>query len=202
MPIHRTKPADIVGRKFGLLTVVGVGAMVGGKTGMLCRCDCGSETTATVGHLVGGRRLTCGCSVGKSNLRHGLRYSRAYGIWSDMIRRCENPSHVSYRYYGAKGVSVCERWRESFAAFVDDMGQPPDGLSIDRIDGNVGYEPGNCRWATPQEQTENRSIQRFYVKDGRVMTLPKWAVELGLPYRTLLKQVRSGRRADIVEQVR
>jgi hypothetical protein len=79
-----------------------------------------------------------------------------YHAWQGMIRRCEDPSNVGYQYYGARGVSVCERWKAGFENFLADMGERPPGMSLDRIDVNGNYEPSNCRWATPTEQAANK----------------------------------------------
>lgn len=101
-----------------------------------------------------------------------------------MRKRCNNPNSTSYRYYGARGIKVCEDWA-SFESFYRDMGDPPEGLSLDRIDPGKDYCPGNCRWATAQQQAENRRNQMMYVVDGESLTLPKLCEKVGINYRTL-----------------
>lgn len=91
---------------------------------------------------------------------HGLRSSRAYKSWADMIARCFNPKRAGYDNYGARGIKVCQRWRDSFAAFYSDMGERPDGRSLDRINNEGDYEPGNCRWATREEQNRNQRLRK------------------------------------------
>lgn len=187
----KTKPESLVGRTFGSLLVVAVGSMINGKTHMVCACSCGKETTATVGHLVDGRRLSCGCAK-NGNPKHGKRRTKEYSIWCDMKKRCSNQSSISYRWYGAKGVKVCERWL-TFENFLDDMGTCPEGMSLDRIDASKGYQPGNCRWATAKEQTENRAVQKFYTLNGETMTLPDWCKKVGINYSTMRGRLnRSG----------
>lgn len=121
---------------------------------------------------------------------HGLRDSRTYSIWCEMKKRCYNEKHASYRWYGAKGVTVDAEWKNSFLAFYRDMGACPDGMSIDRINPDLGYSKANCRWATPREQTHNRKVQEFYTHEGVSLTLPEWADKLGVKYRTLLSRMR------------
>lgn len=131
-----------------------------------CLCDCGKSRTVSVGHFNTGKIKSCGCHV----VRHGHSgyvRSREYIAYHNMIVRCHKPSNKRFKDYGAKGVVVCERWRASFADFLADMGPCPDGMQIDREDNTKGYEPGNCKWATPKQNMANRSVTRKWVIDGQ-----------------------------------
>lgn len=97
---------------------------------------------------------------GRKRERHGMSDSAMYFVWANMIQRCINPKHEKYPDYGGRGITVCDRWRTSFAAFYADMGQQPSGMSIERDDNSKGYEPSNCRWATAAEQSTNKRIAR------------------------------------------
>jgi hypothetical protein len=125
----------------------------------VCRCDCGNERIVRGYDLTRGHSKSCNCirkeMLAKRNTKHGLRCSRAYECWASMKRRCFNPRQRAYPRYGGRGITVCERWL-IFENFYADMGEPPPGLSLDRIDPNGNYEPGNCRWATAAEQAANR----------------------------------------------
>jgi hypothetical protein len=112
--------------------------------------------------------------------------SRAYGIWAGMLARCGIESATGYARYGGAGVLVCERWH-TFSNFLADMGEPPTAMSIDRIDNERGYEPGNCRWATSQTQNENRRNVRWIEFDNKRMTVTQWANHLGIAKSTLLE---------------
>lgn len=115
----------------------------------------------------------------------GIGQSRTYRIWSGMKSRCTNPRMRIYKYYGGKGVKVCDRW-QSFTNFLTDMGEcPSPSHTIDRIDGNGDYEPGNCRWITLQKQQRNRSNNRRVTAFGRTQTLIEWAEEKGFDPKTL-----------------
>lgn len=125
--------------------------------------------------------------------RHG--YSAAhptYRVWTDMKRRCVNPKHKAYPRYGARGISVCERWLNDFAAFVADMGEKPEGMTLDRIDNAGPYSPENCRWATWREQNNNRRSTRKLEWDGRTQSLRQWSRELGINHVTLRRRLEHG----------
>lgn len=128
-----------------------------------CICDCGNKVIVRLSHLRSSITKSCGCwklSVtsdrGKKNKTHGLSKSRTYKSWRMLKERCNNPKTKGYEYYGGRGIRVCDRWLNSFENFYNDMGIRPLGKTIDRINVNGNYEPSNCRWATPSEQTLNQ----------------------------------------------
>jgi len=114
--------------------------------------------------------------------RHGRSNAKIYGIWEFMNQRCYDAKHCAFKWYGARGIKVCERWRgvNGFANFFADMGERPEGKSLDRIDNNGNYEPGNCRWATHTEQMRNRRNVRMITYQGQTKPLFEWAEEYGL----------------------
>ncbi len=122
----------------------------------------------------------------------GRKRSGTHHTWTNMIARCTNPNRPDYAFYGARGIAVCQRWRDSFAAFLADMGEKPAGLSLDRIDNGKGYEPGNCRWATKYEQMQNTRGTRLIAFGGEVMGLNAWAAKLGICHSSLQGRLRRG----------
>lgn len=137
------------------------------------------------------RYESCGCQCVRS-FKHGQTKSKAYGVWRSMKQRCLNPKDENHYRYGGRGIAVCERWKDSFEAFLEDMGDPPKGLSIDRIDNNGNYScgiceqclrnswPKNCRWATSKTQQRNRRCNRWLVVDGERMTLAEASERFGM----------------------
>lgn len=144
---------DLTGMRFGKLLVIARGPNdSNGKATWKCRCDCGMEKHICSWALVGGLTKSCGC------LRHGLRHTRLYTIWSHMQQRCENPKHNRYYLYGERGISICDEWRNDFITFYNwaIAHRYNDSLTIDRINPDGNYEPDNCRWVTVSEQNRNR----------------------------------------------
>lgn len=156
---------DLTGQRFGRLLAMelaGWRPLPRGKRMPVwrCRCDCGAVLEIRKPYLMSGDTKSCGClrseTTAKLKFSHGLSHSSStYDIWVLMRQRCNNPEANGYRYYGGRGISVCARW-DSYEAFLSDMGERPAGLTLDRIDTNGNYEPGNCRWATWSEQQLNR----------------------------------------------
>lgn len=147
-----------VGSVFGKFTVVDSPIKVRGTQRWLSRCECGrGEIMATSTVLKDKAKTGVGCyhCSPRPKVTHRMTETKTYRIWSAMKSRCSNPNHSDYHLYGGRGVKVCERWQSSFEAFLEDMGVKPEGLSIDRINSDGNYEPGNCRWATDEEQGQN-----------------------------------------------
>lgn len=151
----------LAGTRYGRLAVVADRQR--GTEDVLCRCDCGTELTVQFRQL-GKLTNSCGClrsELTKERLTtHGMAGTKIYQIWSDMIGRCTRPTHKKYADYGARGIRVCERWL-SFENFYADMGDRPEGRSLDRKNNDAGYSPENCRWATSREQRLNQRPRRL-----------------------------------------
>ena len=193
---------NLIGQRFGRLLVLRKAESIQRNTRSgcyamwLCRCDCGTEKTVRGSHLRGEKIKSCGCySIDQAAVRtrtHGMTKSPTYRTWAAIKRRCHNPSQLGYQQYGARGVTVCSRWRESFEAFLADMGEKPDGLTIDRIDSSKGYEPDNCRWATPKEQSYNK-INNIGVRPiGPYRSIIEAAEAIGINYGTLHSRLKRG----------
>lgn len=123
---------------------------------------------------------------------HGMHKTREYAAWAAMKQRCLNPKSPEYHRYGARGIMVCERWIDSFVAFLEDMGQSPPGFSIDRIDFNGNYSPENCRWADAETQSNNTRRNTFYIIDGIRDTLANHLKRTGLHKQTVLGRIKKG----------
>lgn len=186
---------NLVGRVFGRLTVVSEGETTSHRR-WICQCACGNTKTVLHTALKSESTKSCGCLrseiVRSSMTVHGQSgkdsMTRIYRIWGGMKARCEIHSATGFDRYGGVGIKVCERWQK-FENFVDDMGIPPEGASIDRIDSAKGYEPANCRWATRQEQNENRKSVRVLTHNGLSMNVTQWAKYLGISKATLLESL-------------
>lgn len=198
-PVSRVKK-DLTGERFGRLTVVSRGpdqVSAGGKIRACwnCVCDCGKHCLTAGFCLKSGNTKSCGCikmeilqgRCGENHplYLHGKATSPEYHSWNGAVLRCQNESYESYRNYGGRGISVCDRWANSFAAFLEDMGNRPPGTSLDRIDVNGNYEPGNCRWASAKTQSRNQRKTIYIEIDGEKRSLPEWAEISGIPEPTI-----------------
>lgn len=187
---------DITGKRYGRLVVQRLADIVPypkppKKTltrvyRWLCKCDCGNETIVASQRLRRGATRSCGCLyrevVGVSNRTHGCsQHSAEYRIWTHIKGRCLNPKDRSYYRYGGRGISIDPRWASDFEAFLTDVGIRPSVChSLDRVDNNGNYEPGNVRWATAKTQQNNRRNNVNLTIDGETKTLTQWANEYGL----------------------
>ena len=159
-----TAASNLAGKRFGRLVVRHrVANSKHGHARWLCQCDCGETAENYAGDLRRDHVKSCGCLVLESITHHGQATrdgcSPAYYSWKGMRERCSNPKCHAWKYYGGRGIAVCNRWLNSFENFLADMGERPDGLTLDRYPDNDGnYEPGNCRWATPKQQANNRRL--------------------------------------------
>ena len=170
-----------------------------GRAEWLCRCECGTEKLVSQSNLLGGLTRSCGCFNKEQNSKdkkiHGKSRTSIYTVWSNMKSRCYYSGNTEYASYGGRGIKVCDRWFHSFENFLLDMGEPPtDQHTIDRIDNNGNYEPVNCRWATKQEQSRNKSTTRLIEYNGVTKTLTEWSQEYGiksgsLHYRLFIKKM-------------
>lgn len=163
---------DLTGKTFRKLTVLGWAGRKKSKLYWNVRCECGRETMVLGPNLRSGVTGSCGiCYRGD-----GRTSLPEYDVWNGMIDRCCRPKCSGYKHYGGRGITICKRWRDSFWAFFHDMGpRPPSGYSIDRINNDGNYEPGNCRWATRTEQARNTRVNRIITHDGKTMCLAEWA---------------------------
>lgn len=173
---------DMYGKKFGRLTVVSRTANSKNREARWnCLCDCGEMSTPRGSDLRRGTAASCGCLSRERSTTHGMRNSGAYQSWKSMRSRCSNQKHNQFSRYGGRGIKICERW-STFAAFFEDMGSPPPGHTLDRIDNDGNYESSNCRWATQKEQQRNRSSNVYLEVDGDSKLLIEWSEILGIPY--------------------
>ena len=186
---------DLSGKRFGRLVAVERMKRPGKPDWFwLCRCSCGRTSVRRGSALQGGVAISCGCARADSLTTHGLtrrgQASPEYAAWTALQRRCDRPTHKQYSDYGGRGIRVCERWR-TFAHFFADMGsRPSPDHSLDRIDNDGDYEPGNCRWATSAQQMRNQRYNRWVVVRGTRMVLADAAAMLGVNPSTVKRRAR------------
>jgi hypothetical protein len=197
---------DLTGRRFGRLVVAGRAEnSSGGHSRWRCICDCSNETMVHGSHLKSGHSQSCSClpdkAIGKRSLTHGHTRGRSqtpeYRSWCSMRARCNNPKNPNFLDYGDRGITICKRW-DSFQKFLTDMGPRPPGKTLSRIDNDFGYEPSNCQWGTPGEQSRNtRTTERTKLTEHRAklirerisagVSLHKIANEFGVSQSTVFR---------------
>ena len=192
-----------VGSRFGRLVVeAGETRSERGIRAFPCRCDCGAAKVVVVSDLYSGRVVSCGCAkreasarTGRANFKHGGvkggRRSPTYITWQSMLLRCENQKTNGYAIYGGRGIKVCPAWRD-FGTFLADMGERPEGMTLDRIDVDGDYCPSNCRWVSDSVQYSNKRTSRTLTHEGVTLTVAEWARVQGLHRNTILRRLNKG----------
>jgi hypothetical protein len=188
---------DLTGQRFGLALVRSYSGLVNRSATWACLCDCGKEFIAYGPMLRKGRTKSCGCfkagRLKEFSTTHDDSGSREHRIWAGIKQRCLNPAVKAFAEYGARGITVCERWAESYEAFLADMGRAPSAAhSIERKRNGEGYSPSNCVWATSAEQARNRRSNVLVEYGGREMVLKDAAEAANLPYKTVHARIANG----------
>lgn len=184
-----TRLINLIGQRFASLVVVRREINKRGRSAWLCQCDCGRTSHVSSNALTRARVRSCGCAP-RGARSHGLTSSGVYYIWKEMHRRCSDPKSVAYRKYGGRGIKVCSEW-DDIRAFYRDVGpRPSTKHSLDRIDGNGNYEPGNVRWATAAQQLDNRRITVVATAFGRTQKLSEWEAQTGIPRELIYTRIK------------
>ena len=185
---------DLTGQTFGRLTVVEIsGRRARGLKEWRCSCSCGGTIVVPTDRLRAGKTKSCGCLRGENFATHGKYHAPEHNSWSNMIQRCTNPRNRKFYAYGARGITVCDRWLTSFENFLTDMGsRPGPEYSIERVENDKGYEKANCKWATRTEQQRNTRRNRTLTYRGETKCRAQWAQERGLSPEALRSRLRKG----------
>ncbi len=190
----KTGFADLTGQRFGRWLVLERGGQLWPQTTWRCRCDCGQVKDAVLyANLVSGQSRSCGCLRSEKRptaVRSGMGKSKVHAAWSQMKQRCYNQARREWRRYGGRGITVCDRWRDSFENFRADMGDPPKGHSLDRINNDGNYEPANCRWADVFTQQGNRRNTHRFPWRGEAKTLTEIALMENVAFCSLRNKVK------------
>ena len=197
---------NIAGQRFGRLLVLDNHIPSTDGTKWLCRCDCGVEKYVSIRKLRNGHTISCGCfnkeKALELNYIHGDSRTgeRLYSIWRNMKARCRAQSGYNYNTYGARGIKVCSEWENSYTSFKNWAlaNGYSDELTLDRIDGNKGYFPENCRWATTKEQSLNRRTTKLLTFNGKTQYISEWAEDLGISPNLIYTRLSRGWELDKV----
>lgn len=199
---------NITGQRFGRLVVLNqTNERKNGSVVWICKCDCGSECKVNSFNLIRGSTKSCGCyrheklsmiaKTGNNRRTHGMKDQKIYRVWCSIKDRCCNPNCKGWKNYGGRGIKIFDGWKHDFISFYNYISKLPHygekGYSIDRIDNNGNYEPGNIRYATRKEQILNRRNTAYYEENGIKMTIKELARKTGIPYSTLIYRRRNGR---------
>jgi len=192
-------PLELSGQTYGRWTVLQrVRNSEAGVTMWLCECSCGTQRPIKGHLLTSGRSKSCGCLKAELTTKRSTKHGAAtagitptYSTWAAMKARCLNPNHSNYRYYGGAGITVCKKWLK-FEGFLEDMGEKPPGMTLERRDNTKGYYKENCVWASRKVQANNRDNNNFITVRGKTKTLQQWADEIGISKSTLRDRLAAG----------
>lgn len=190
---------NLIGSKYNNLTIIkevdAIFTKGGNKKRMIsCLCNCGVEKILVMSEVINGYVKSCGCysrELAKENTtirntKHKMYGTSEYNTWQSMKKRCLNPNHKAYDYYGGRGITICDSWINSFSNFYNDMGSKPNkDSSLDRINNDKGYFKENCRWASKKTQTRNQRNNRYLTIDGVTKTIGEWAEISGIKWQTI-----------------
>lgn len=200
-----SKKIDMIGRRYGRLVVIEEvephTKPSGQREAMYkCLCDCGNYKVISGTHLRTKHDQSCGCLKKEQEKHGGTRLAR---IWKNMIARCYYEKNISYSRYGAKGVTVCDSWKDNFEVFKSWALKNgyADNLTLDRIDNSKGYEAVNCRWVTPKEQANNKTNNLLISIDGEIHTASEWSDITGINVKKIYQAHRSGKHLQLIEEV-
>lgn len=196
---RNTKFQDLTGRRFGKLSVISYAGRRGKQSTWNCACDCGVTKVIFATNLVSGISKTCGCSHYLPR-RHASSVTgrREYKSYNSMMQRCYSETYQGIENYSGRGIKVCDRWRfgegdkSGFDCFLADMGERPAGTTLDRRDNDGDYEPDNCRWATSEEQMNNRRACVHLTVSGITKTVAEWAKIQGMYKSTINRRLARG----------
>jgi len=189
------KPAknrlNITGEIYGELTVI-ESISKHGKTKLRCQCSCGTTTLVSIGHLRNGHTTSCGCKRGE---KHGMSNTSLYTCYRTQMERCHNPNNRNHKNYGGRGITMHKPWRDSFIEYekyvTRELGEKPKDYTMDRIDNNGNYEPGNIQWATMKQQCNNKRNTTMIEFNGITKPISEWAEQFNINYSTLRSRLRS-----------
>lgn len=184
---------DLTGKKFGRWTVLSFSHK--DKTGAIhwhCLCECGKNRSVRTQSLMRGESTSCGCYHKEKVTTHNMTGLPTFKSWESMKQRCTNENSPDYHRYGERGIKICDRWINSFDAFLADMGIRPLGTSLERIDSDGNYEPLNCKWATSSEQNRNKRVTKRYLWDGEMRCFSELAEISGLKPAIISNRLNSG----------
>lgn len=187
---------DHSGQTFGRLTVLRRATedeifATDKKPHYVCQCRCGAEVVVRKSHLTTGETVSCGCWNSDKMYKHGMVFSPTYASWAAMKDRCSNPKNKNWKRYGGRGITIAPEWND-FTRFVQDMDERPTQFhTLDRINNDGNYEPGNCKWSLPAEQARNTSRTRLYTWNGKSQILADWAKETGINESALYHRINN-----------